>query len=101
MKFRCLSSAKNNNRKIRNLIFFVLMLSIICISHVHAGTYNYYFSNSGGGSTCIQNSPCSSISQAQSKINSANSGDTVNLYFKRGDSWTFKLLRCLKQTYMD
>ena len=90
MKFRCLSSSKNNNRKIRNLTFFVSMLSVICVSHVHAATYNYYFSNSGGGTQCSQKNPCSTLSVAQNKIKAFNSSDNVNLYFARGDKWSLK-----------
>ena len=90
MKYRCLSSAKNNNRKIRNLLFLVSMLSLICISHVHAATYNYYFSNSGGGTQCSQQNPCSTLSVARNKIEALNSSDTANLYFARGDKWSIK-----------
>ena len=99
MKLRCLSSTKNNNRKIRNLIFFVSMLSLICISHVHAATYNYYFSNSGGGTQCSQQNPCSTLSVAQNKIMALNSSDNANLYFARGDKWSIKSSAVGMKTY--
>ena len=63
-------------------------------------TYNWYFSMSGGGNVCSQASPGKWLSSqqvgyikgettAQNKINSVNVNDTVNLFFKRGDTWTF------------
>ena len=88
MNFNCKSTKKINYNFIR-LLPLVLIIMFSLVSSLHAATYSYYFSKGGGGSQCSQSSPCSSISQAQAKINSANSGDTVNLKFRRGDTWTF------------
>ena len=82
------------------LLFYVLLLTFLFISPVNAATYNYYFSISGSGSTCSQAFPCKWLSShqvgyvsgettAQNKIDNANSDDTVNFYFNRGDTWTF------------
>ena len=80
------------NDKIRNMnkvILFVLIVTFIYISPVNAKIYNYYFSTSGGGSACSQQSPCSTLAMAEKKGNAHGSGDTVNLYFKRGDIWKY------------
>lgn len=83
----------------RRLSFFILLFTFICVLAIHAATYNYYFSMSGGGSTCSEVSPCKWVSSdqvgytsgttADDKIDAANSDDTVNLYFNRGDTWSF------------
>ena len=72
-----------------------------------AETYNWYFSQSGSGSTCSQEFPGKWLSSqqvgyvsgettAQNKIDSVNSDDIVNLYFNRGDTWTFNTDRASK-----
>ena len=44
MKFRGLRTKKNcHSNKV--LLFLALISTFIVISHVHAATYNYYFSN--------------------------------------------------------
>jgi len=87
LKFKRLSLKKNISN-IKQLSFFVLLLTFIFVSPIHAATYNYYFSNAGGGSTCSIGSPCANLSDAQTKIDAHGSGDTVNLYFNRDDTWT-------------
>ena len=64
-----------------------MFLFLICAS-AQGSTYSYYFSNAGGGTTCSEVSPCATLAVAQAKINAANSDDTVNLYFNKGDTWT-------------
>ncbi|MCK5292678.1 MAG: right-handed parallel beta-helix repeat-containing protein, partial [Thermoplasmata archaeon] len=52
-------------------------------------TYNWYFSQAGHdayGNGSIGN-PWKSLSKAQNQINTANTEDVVNLFFKRGDTW--------------
>ena len=54
-------------------------------------TYNWYFSQAGHdayGNGSIGN-PWKSLSKAQNQINTANTEDVVNLFFKRGDVWKF------------
>lgn len=87
MKFKYLSLRKNIIN-IKPILFCILLFTFVFISPVHAATYNYYFSNAGRGSICSEGSPCATLSVAQSKIDAANSSDTVNLYFKRGDIWS-------------
>ena len=87
MKFICLALLKDINN-IKRLLFSILLITFIFVSSIHAATYNYYFANSGGGSTCSINSPCATLKVAQNKINTAGSSDTVNLYFNRGDTWS-------------
>jgi hypothetical protein len=66
-----------------------ILMTLCCLPLLaNAATYNYYFSNAGGGSTCSQEFPCSSLVDARKKINDIGSEHTVNLYFKRGDSWS-------------
>lgn len=85
MKFKRLSLKNKNNMR---LLFYILLFMFISVFPVHAATYNYYFSNAGSGSTCSEVAPCANLSDAQTKIDNANSGDTVNLYFNKGDTWT-------------
>jgi len=85
VKFKRLSLKNKNNMR---LLFYILLLTFISISSVHAATYNYYFSNAGSGSTCSQASPCANLYDAKTKISAVSSGDTVNLYFNRGDTWS-------------
>ena len=84
------SIKKKHNNNLISLLSFVLIIIFSLVSTLHAATYNYYFSNSGGGSTCSVDRPCANVSDAKHKVDAAASLDTVNLYFKRGDSWTFK-----------
>ena len=88
MKFRGLKTRKNNHCNI-GLLLLALIITFTIISPTHAATYNFYFSTSGGGSTCSEKSPCTKVSDAQAKVNDAGFSDTVNLYFKRGDTWSF------------
>ena len=89
MKFRGLKTRKNSQCNI-GLLLLALIITFIIISPTHAATYNFYFSTKGDGSTCSEKSPCAKVSDAQTKVNGAGSSDTVNLYFNRGDTWSFK-----------
>ncbi|MCK5510096.1 right-handed parallel beta-helix repeat-containing protein, partial [Candidatus Parcubacteria bacterium] len=71
----------------------------VVVSGDSTADHNWYFSMSGGGSVCSQASPCKWLSSnqvgyvagqttAQNKIDSVDSSKTVNLYFKRGDTWS-------------
>lgn len=72
---------------------------LLVSSSSYGATYSYYFSTSGGGSTCSEVSPCKYVSSdeygyssgttAQDKFDAHSSPDVVNLYFKRGDTWYF------------
>ena len=70
------------------LYLLVLISMFIFVYPINAATYNFYFSNNGSGSTCSENKPCATVSDAQKKVDMAGSSDTVNLYFKRGNTWT-------------
>lgn len=70
-------------RKLLYILSFLLLAS-----PCWGATYDYYFDTSGGGSTCSQVSPCATLAAAQTKANAHSSGDTVNLYFGRGNTWT-------------
>jgi hypothetical protein len=55
-----------------------------------AATYNWYFSQSGsdtGGDGSIGD-PWQTLSKAKTKIDSVAINDIVNLFFKRGDTWS-------------
>ena len=78
------------------LLLLASIVTFFTISPTHAATYNFYFSKSGGGSTCSAKSPCAKVSDAQTKVNGAGSSDTVNLYFNRGDTWSFNTAAATK-----
>ena len=61
----------------------------------YGATYNYYFSSeaggdltTGGGSTCSEESPCATLSAAQTKITAGTDSDITNLHFDNTDTWT-------------
>lgn len=60
-----------------------------------AESYGWYFSQSGNDATGdgSTDNPWKTLSKAKTQINAADSSDTVNLYFKRGDTWTVNTLR--------
>ena len=95
MKFRALKTKKNSYCNI-SLLLLASIITFIIISPTHAATYNFYFSKNGGGSTCSEKSPCANVSDAQTKVNGAGSSDTVNLYFNRGDTWSFNTAAATK-----
>ena len=95
MKFRGLKTRKNSQCNI-GLLLLASIITFIIISPTHAATYNFYFSTKGGGSTCSEKSPCAKVSDAQTKVNGAGSSDTVNLYFNRGDTWSFNTAAATK-----
>ena len=92
MKFKRLSLKNKNNMR---LIIYILLLTFLSISSLHAATYNYYFSDDAAGNPAgndtlgdgSQGNPWKTLSKAQSAINALGSGDTANLYFDRGDTW--------------
>ena len=75
----------------KTLLFAIvaMMLSSLTGAAV-AGTYNGYFSQSGSdtGGDGSMGDPWKTLSKAKTQIDAADSSDTVNLYFKRGDTWT-------------
>jgi len=79
---------------IKKLTYILIFLAFA--SSGWAATYNYYFSddaagNAAGNDTTGDGSistPWKSLSKARTEINNKNSGDTVNLYFDRGDTWS-------------
>ena len=95
MKFGGLKTSVNGHCNI-GLLLLALIITFTIISPTHAATYNFYFSKSGGGSTCSAKSPCAKVSDAQTKVNGVGSSDTVNLYFNRGDTWSFKTAAATK-----
>jgi len=60
-----------------------------------AASYNYYFSDDAAGNPAgsdasgdgSEANPWKTLSKAKSAINALSAGDTVNLYFDRGDTW--------------
>lgn len=70
-------------------ITFILFFTIP--SFASAATFNWYFSNSTGNDTSGNGTiekPWKSLSKMQNQINSRGYNDTVNIYLKRGDTWT-------------
>lgn len=57
-------------------------------------TYNWYFSQAGNDSTGDGSSgdPWETLAKAKTQIDTAGSGDTVNIYFNRGDTWDVNTL---------
>lgn len=81
---------------IKTLFFVIAMIFCSFPFLVNAATYNYYFSNGAIGNAqgndlndCSIGTPCQTLSKVTSKINALSSSDTVNLYFDRGDTWTW------------
>ena len=95
MKFRGLKTRKNSHCNI-GLLLLALIITFIIISPTHAATYNFYFSKNGSGPTSLEKTPCANVSDTQTKINGAGSSDTLNLYFNRGDTWSFKTAAATK-----
>ncbi len=81
------------------MIIKIMVISITIGSlsvFANAATYNYYFSNDAQGNVqgsdvadCSAATPCQTLSKAESMIKALPSTDIVNLYFDRGDSWTW------------
>ncbi len=88
-------------------ILTLLTLMTLCSLPLlaNAATYNWYFSddaagNAAGNDTTGDGSeakPWKTLSKAQSQIDSVNSGDTVNLYFDRGDTWSYNSAQVSKR----
>lgn len=83
-------------------ILTLLTITMLCSLPLlaNAATYNWYFSddaagNAAGNDTTGDGSignPWKTLSKAKTQIDTAGSGDTVNLYFDRGDTWTVNTL---------
>ena len=83
-------------------LFFIITVFFALTFSVNAATYTAYFSNAATGNatgtdTAVALSDCqggdaantcSTLAHAQAYIELAGSGDTVNLYFDRTDTWT-------------
>ncbi|MCK5475091.1 MAG: right-handed parallel beta-helix repeat-containing protein [Candidatus Pacebacteria bacterium] len=91
---------KNTKTKLFLHLFISSFFLFGLVGVSEAADHNWYFSMSGGGNVCSQVSPCKWLSSnqvgyvagqttAQNKIDSVGSDKTVNLYFKRGDVWSF------------
>ena len=73
----------------RFLIIAILLIAVPC----WGATYNYYFAASGSGGSdgnnCLTTgTACETISKVNSMIGALSSGDIVNIYFNRGDTWS-------------
>lgn len=75
-------------------IFILIIFITLCLLPLlaNAATYNWYFSNDAAGNDSAGDGsiekPWKTLSKAQTEINNANSNDTCNLYFDRGDTWS-------------
>jgi hypothetical protein len=70
----------------KKLLFLIGLF--IFTSPVWATDYAYYFATGGSGSTCSEELPCDPT-YAQTKLDAfSSSGNTLTLYFNRGDTWT-------------
>jgi len=78
----------------KKLLYITLFLFLLCLPVLASGTtYSYYFSNTPVGSqNCTLGNACAgtmgSGGTIRALVENADSGDTVNLYFDRGSSWT-------------
>ena len=90
-------------------ILILLACMVLCSLPIlgNAATYNYYFSDDAAGNTAGNDStgdgsignPWKTLAKAKAQIDTAGSGDTVNLYFDRGDTWAantaaIKTMKC-------
>jgi len=84
--------------RILTLLTLTILYSFPLLAN--AATYNWYFSDDAAGNAVGNDStgdgsignPWKTLSKAKTQIDTANSGDTVNLYFDRGDTWTINTL---------
>jgi F5/8 type C domain-containing protein/parallel beta helix pectate lyase-like protein len=90
------SCLRRNDKKRTKKMKKTLVLAIVAgmllslTGAAMAESYGWYFSQSGNdvtgdGST---DNPWKTLSKAKTQIDAADSSDMVNLYFKRGDTWT-------------
>jgi hypothetical protein len=72
---------------------YILILLFLFIStpQINATEYNWYFSQSAGSDSGegTELSPWQTMSKLQTQLNSTDTDDTVNVYLKKGDTWTF------------
>jgi len=80
-----------------------ILAVFLLASPAFGATYSAYFSNAATGNATGTDTPgalsdcdgsdaantCSTLAHAQTYLDLASSGDTVNLYFDRGDTWTY------------
>ena len=73
---------------VKLVLFLVVVFCII--GSASATTYNWYFATAGDDTTGDGSigDPWETVAKADTKVNDANSGDIVYLYFNRGDTWT-------------
>lgn len=84
--------------RIMTLLTLTILYSFPLLAN--AATYNWYFSDDAAGNAAGNDStgdgsignPWKTLSKAKTQIDTAGSGDTVNLYFDRGDTWTVNTL---------
>jgi len=77
------------------LLVFITLCSLPLLAH--AATYNWYFSDDASGNAAGDDStgdgsisnPWKTLQKAENVMKVKNSGDVVNLYFDRGDTWNF------------
>ena len=77
----------------RLLILALLLIAVPC----WGATYNFYFSNTGTdtpdgspSTSCnATDNACTTITHVNTVVDYADSGDTVYLYFNRGDTWSY------------
>jgi len=90
--------------RILTLIIFITLCLLPLLAN--AATYNWYFSDDAAGNAAGNDSkgdgsignPWKTLSKAQAEINNANSDDTCNLYFDKGDTWSFNTGVAVKTT---
>jgi hypothetical protein len=73
-------------------LLIIILLSFLPLSQVLAANYSWYFSQSEGNDSTgdgSQGTPWQTMSKVQRQINTTSYGDVVNIYLKKGDTWTF------------
>lgn len=85
-------SQERTEKMNKTLVFAIVAGMLLSLTGaVIAESHSWYFSQSGNDSTgdgSIGN-PWKSLSKAQNEINNADADEIVNLFFKRGDTWSF------------
>jgi len=84
--------------RILTLLTLTMLYSLPLLAN--AATYNWYFSDDAAGDAIGNDStgdgsignPWKTLGKAKTQIDTVGSGDTVNLYFDRGDIWTVDTL---------
>ena len=91
---------KISKTKLFLAVFSSIFLSMGLTGITEAATYNWYFSQSGSdtGGDGSMGDPWKTLSKAKTKIDSVAINDIVNLYFKRGDTWSANTAAVSKET---